>query len=829
MEHGLKQAALIDIQARRAPLTHGLMGPRFESFMEARYLQERAPIHARQLEFAAWLLFALFNGMVLGDWLMAADQFDAAWRVRLTVYVPVALAGLVAMRMTSRTIREWVFVAMGGLPAAITAWICWRSSDPLSGPHLAALALILLSCGCAYRLRFWIAAASNALICLVFIVGALAKDDMAVAILVPSAIMLLALMLFNLYGCYRLERDDRANWFFLDQEAALIREMQASNQSLDELSRFDALTGLANRRYFESFLAQVWSRCSRDGRPVSLLMFDVDHFKAYNDRYGHPAGDACLQAIAAALDVHLRKPFDLVARLGGEEFAAVLSDTDEEAARKAGERVCQSIAALKLPHECSPTADQVTVSIGVACADPRIADATTTQLLAQADAALYESKRSGRNRVSVYMPEPSQGQGRSAEPAEVRVDRHDAPLDDALHCLGVTKPLPPSDASKGFSRTLERAYLKAHTRRALRAWQFSGGLALLVYLLFLPVDVLLVPDVLPLAIWIRVGMFLPVLLALLVVPISRPQWIVRFLPTMGVDLAVMVGALAASASLAAIMLVSHAPLKAFYHAGFMVILAFGNVVQRMRWRFAVSATLAVMAMQVTLILLPDSGDKRLLLALTMLVAASGIHTLMAAYAIESDERTSYLLQLRRKQLLAELGETQGKLETLSRVDPLTGLFNRRHFQDFLDQTWQRALHDGTETGLILLDVDHFKPYNDGYGHLSGDRCLKQVANALKENVRAPGDLLARFGGEEFVVVLPRTDASTARAVAERLRQSVEALRLPHAHGNAGLVVSISAGVTCINALASTGPADLIAASDQALYRAKRAGRNRVSI
>lgn len=172
----------------------------------------------------------------------------------------------------------------------------------------------------------------------------------------------------------------------------------------DELRRTaqrDGLTGLHNRGSFDQHLSREWQRSLRTGTPLSLVLLDVDHFKRYNDHYGHPAGDACLRAVAAALGGLARRPGDLAARVGGEEFAVLLPNTTPEGAREVAEAICQAIGQLALPHAASLTADHVTVSLGVAGWVPRPSphDGAEHALMKRADEALYDAKAAGRNRV----------------------------------------------------------------------------------------------------------------------------------------------------------------------------------------------------------------------------------------------------------------------------------------------------------------------------------------------------------------------------------------------------------------------------------------------
>ncbi len=172
-------------------------------------------------------------------------------------------------------------------------------------------------------------------------------------------------------------------------------------------------------------------------------------------------------------------------------------------------------------------------------------------------------------------------------------------------------------------------------------------------------------------------------------------------------------------------------------------------------------------------------------------------------------------------------EAKERLELLSRQDSLTGIPNRRHFDEMLEVEWRRAYRAGSTLCLILLDIDCFKRYNDAYGHLRGDECLKQVANVLREATTHAGDVAARYGGEEFVVLLPATDIDGAEGVAERLRAAVEGLGIPHKYSVTAPVVTISVGVGLAEGDRDESPAALIAAADEALYLAKHEGRNLV--
>jgi diguanylate cyclase (GGDEF)-like protein len=168
-----------------------------------------------------------------------------------------------------------------------------------------------------------------------------------------------------------------------------------------------------------------------------------------------------------------------------------------------------------------------------------------------------------------------------------------------------------------------------------------------------------------------------------------------------------------------------------------------------------------------------------------------------------------------------------RLEQLCHIDGLTGIPNRRKFDYQFESEWKRAVREGAPLSLVMLDIDHFKAFNDHYGHGSGDTCLQAVAHALARAAMRPGDLVARYGGEEFVALLPNADAEAALAIARRMRQYVADLAIPHAHSDAGPVVSVSIGCATAIDCAAIQPAALLEAADTELYRAKTSGRNQV--
>jgi len=208
----------------------------------------------------------------------------------------------------------------------------------------------------------------------------------------------------------------------------------------------------------------------------------------------------------------------------------------------------------------------------------------------------------------------------------------------------------------------------------------------------------------------------------------------------------------------------------------------------------------------------------------------------AAYALHvrrlrrSERHLTELLEHRTAELLertAQLEVANTALEEMATVDPVTGLANRRRFDVFFQQEWQRSRRTHQPLSLLMIDIDHFKAFNDRYGHPRGDECLQEVASVLRAAAHRPADLACRYGGEEFTVVLAETGPTGAFAVAETVRTAIESLRIQNEEAPLG-VITVSIGVGTRSGEEYDRAADLITACDRALYEAKNSGRNRTS-
>ncbi|MGH8493719.1 MAG: diguanylate cyclase [Moraxellaceae bacterium] len=205
---------------------------------------------------------------------------------------------------------------------------------------------------------------------------------------------------------------------------------------------------------------------------------------------------------------------------------------------------------------------------------------------------------------------------------------------------------------------------------------------------------------------------------------------------------------------------------------------------------------------------------------------SSLLGMFIAYYAERRDRDLFLQARLLRVAQERTEEYAGRLDRLSRQDALTGLANRRHFDEEMQQEWRRATRQQSSLAVLMIDIDHFKHYNDSLGHVNGDSCLRRVAALIAAHTRRPGDLAVRYGGEEFLLLFPETDHDTACLHAERLLESLRDANIPQAPGLPREFVSISVGVAvAIPGVSMLAAGELICAADDALYEAKHAGRD----
>lgn len=389
---------------------------RFPEALEQKFSQDVADRRLKLLRLCAVGALLASIGMMIPDYFMLPDVLDWALLLRIVIFVPFCLLCIwLAPRLPDPDYREWG-VAVGGITALVICLILILSSkSPWAEPYLVILNVVVIYCVTAGR--FWPSTAVCMCAALIHFQAIAMVHGPWGQVALPSSLLLGTSIGYSLYCNYRLEHRERLAYLLDLQEQALQEDLKSANLALARTARTDALTDVANRRHFDEFLAQVWQEARQSGASVSLLLLDIDHFKAYNDRYGHQAGDRCLCTVAQAIGACLRKSGDLVARWGGEEFAVVMSGTTLDVARAAAERVRQAVAESGIVHMGSTSASVLTVSIGVSAIVPK-PDTALADFVRDADLALYRAKERGRNQVAFHgdaeLPRRALGNGAKA-------------------------------------------------------------------------------------------------------------------------------------------------------------------------------------------------------------------------------------------------------------------------------------------------------------------------------------------------------------------------------------------------------------------------------
>lgn len=378
-----------------------------------------------------------------------------------------------------------------------------------------------------------------------------------------------------------------------------------------------------------------------------------------------------------------------------------------------------------------------------------------------------------------------------------------------------------------FPMDLERQFLQDTVHDRKRQFLISGLVSLLVYNGFLVADYLMVPEAFLIAAALRLLVFTPLSIVFLwLVWRGHFDRIERLFPSV-YDLLATCGGLLAAGSLSLILFSTEMQHTSFYHTGFMVVLVYGNTVQRLRFWWAVLFSVVVLAAHVLTAWLAGGFDLSLLPPIASLVLSMALFTLVANYVMERDERRRHLLLLRERAVVHELTAIHQRLRDLARTDPITGLFNRRHVQERLPLIWQHQALNSGSVGLLMINIDHFKRYHDRYGLMASESCLRQVGHTIRACVKRRDDRVARYGDDTFVVLLPEDAQDRLDALAERIRQAVSSMGVRHAASAASRYVTVSIGAVACSARVETSPETLVHAAEQALSDAKSAGRNRV--
>lgn len=370
----------------------------FPNKLERRFAADMAPRRAKALEIITLRTVVVYNVFLVGDALLVPDSFGLSLIVHLMLVTPWLLAAAVLLRRTLDPRRCDLLVA--SIPLAIVAGILWvfmSSRSPLASHYQYFIVLVVMYANSAMRPSLAYGTAASAAIVVAHGLACLFHPDMPVAATITASFGLMVTIGVTLIANYYIERDLRRLYLLRLKDNLAAEGLQRTADDLARMSHVDALTGLANRRGVDSHVAALFAGSQAVPRCFAVLMIDVDHFKGFNDQYGHPAGDRCLALIGAAAREVLRDGADILGRYGGEEFVAILPDADLADGLRAAERMRAAVERLAVPHLRSQ-AGHVTLSVGVGTGSLGDAASLTAAIVA-ADAALYEAKAAGRNQV----------------------------------------------------------------------------------------------------------------------------------------------------------------------------------------------------------------------------------------------------------------------------------------------------------------------------------------------------------------------------------------------------------------------------------------------
>jgi diguanylate cyclase (GGDEF)-like protein len=380
---------------------------RFNEELEREFQQDYARRYFAHMQIAGIMGLVVFLACGILDLIWMTDMAGRTWFIRLVAGIPMAVPLLLSFWGKFRQkygekymqLFTCIFAtsAVGGLIA-----ISLNSLEPYNYYYYNAVTVAMVIVFVLSRIQFKWGVISAIIMLLSLNVGLIGFDqtDNKLATVVIIDYVFLGSSISALIGTFLIERSLRQNYLQSRLLSVENRDLEESNLTLQYLSAIDGLTQIANRRSLDRSLAIEWQRARRKREPVGFIMADIDHFKMFNDTYGHQAGDECLRVVASLIKDHARRPGDLAARYGGEEFALVLTNSSAEQARIIAEQMRKKIMETTIKYEKSVSTN-ITVSLGVASMVPGIGQANPDALILEADQAMYRAKRSGRNRVVV--------------------------------------------------------------------------------------------------------------------------------------------------------------------------------------------------------------------------------------------------------------------------------------------------------------------------------------------------------------------------------------------------------------------------------------------
>ncbi len=383
-------------QAEHA-LKAGFRGLRFPPELEAAFVRAHADERTIKLLLAGLAGVLLFGTIALTDHFISPELVPFSLALRTGTFGPIVLVLLVLLhRLSLPELNEWMVVPMATVAVGVVLVLASNTAPQLAFTRMMELLIVVIYN--AVFTRFWPMVALSLVVSAAHTWLVMTMPETVAGLRLGGTLLTLTTISFALYACYSREHHDRLSFLLALKEQRLRDAIDEANRQLDTMARTDALTGLPNRRAFDDALNQTLAAAQAPGAHahIALLMVDVDHFKAYNDRYGHPEGDHCLREVAQAVASCLRRPVDMVARWGGEEFVVLLHEAEPGVAAQVGARICAAVRERGVVHEGSRCAPVVTVSVGVA---PWVAGQAAATWLQAADDALYQAKAQGRNRT----------------------------------------------------------------------------------------------------------------------------------------------------------------------------------------------------------------------------------------------------------------------------------------------------------------------------------------------------------------------------------------------------------------------------------------------
>ena len=371
----------------------------FPPVLEKRFKDDRRNEKIRETILAGCIASLFYDLMLISDYAKGPQAFWRGILLRLCVFTPFVLASIwIAHRWRVEPVREIAFAAAGSLAGACTLMIGFGCSAPVSALSELGLLAVIATGSVTLGLSLPYAAAMNAILLCSDVVFFAYDRWLTNAEKMACASMMGACTVLLVISVYRGEAMERTAYLLFLREELRVESLADLNQNLTEISSQDGLTGLSNRRCFDEYLHWAWERAREETAPISIIMADLDHFKAVNDNFGHPFGDQVLVAVAEILRANFRSGEDMVARFGGEEFIVVLPHLDLDAARQAAERLCSQVRKMELVAPNDGSLLHITVSLGVSSG--HVSSLTTpSELISLADQALYRAKHSGRNQV----------------------------------------------------------------------------------------------------------------------------------------------------------------------------------------------------------------------------------------------------------------------------------------------------------------------------------------------------------------------------------------------------------------------------------------------